>query len=537
MSYKPVILIILDGFGVRLSAQGNAILSADTPTLDMLDRRFPFTTLQASSSAVGLPFGEPGNSEVGHLTIGAGRPFFHHLPRIITAIRDGSFYKNPAFLKAKEHIAANNSNLHLLGLVSSGSVHSYAEHIYALCEFTKREGIERVFLHIITDGKDAPPQGGEEFIAELRERIAKEYPFVRIASLMGRFYAMDRDEKWDRIDTAYRLLTEGSGEIINDPSAYMRASYAAGITDEFLKSAVVLGGDGVPAPRISDNDALIMFNFREDSMREISEAFVKENFDAFSRKKLENFLLVTMTEYEKNLPLISAFPPLPATWPLGRIVAESGKTQLRIAESEKYAHVTYFFNSGNEEPFLREDRILIPSLPAEHFDDVPEMKAGEISETILKNMDAYDLIVANFANADMVGHAGNFDASVRAVEALDESLSQLMNAVLNTDGVLLVTGDHGNVELNRNTMTGEGLTEHSINPVPLYLVGNAFRLPAPRTDEEILSQKSRVDGILTDIAPTILDLLDLKKPDEMTGTSLVPLLTKQREGSRIRINH
>ncbi|MDO8600460.1 MAG: 2,3-bisphosphoglycerate-independent phosphoglycerate mutase [bacterium] len=522
--YKPIILIILDGFGTRLETQGNAIAAAETPMFDMLDRHFPFTTLQASSSAVGLPFGEPGNSEVGHLTIGAGRPFFHHLPRIITAIRDGSFYQNPAFLKAKEHVVANNSNLHLLGLVSSGSVHSYAEHIYALCEFTKREGIERVFLHIITDGKDAPPQGGEKFIAELEERIAKEYPHVRIASLVGRFYAMDRDEKWDRVRTAYELLTQGAGEAVTDVAMYLHKSYAAGVSDEFLKPAVVTGPDGAPAPRITDNDALIIFNFREDSVREISEVFAAERFEGFSRKKLENFFFVTMTEYEKELAAVSAFPPLPATWSLGKIIAESGKTQLRIAESEKYAHVTYFFNGGNEKPFVREDRILVPSLLAEHFDEVPEMRAKEISEAILKNFSAYDLIIANFANADMVGHTGNFDAAVKGVEALDRALAPIVEQVRLSDSVLIITADHGNAEQKINSVSGERITKHTINPVPFYLVGKAFERKIERTDEEIRQQKSAVGGVLSDIAPTVLDLMGIEKQPEMTGESLLPQL-------------
>lgn len=530
MVYKPVILIILDGFGISLNEKGNAILAANTPTFDMLDKKFPFTTLQASSSAVGLPFGEPGNSEVGHLTIGAGRPFFHHLPRIITAIHDGSFYQNPAFLKAKDHIIKNKSRLHILGLVSSGSVHSYAEHLYALCEFTKRERIAEVFFHIITDGKDAPPQGGAEFIAELRERLVKEYPHVRIASLIGRFYAMDRDEKWDRIEATYRLLTEGAGEAINDPIAYIHDSYGMGVSDEFLKPAVIAAQNGAPTPRISDNDALIIFNFREDSVREISEAFIKDRFEGFSRKKLENFRLVTMTEYEKNLPAEAAFPPLAANWSLGKIIAESGKTQLRIAETEKYAHVTYFFNSGNEQPFLREDRILIPSLSANHFDDAPEMKAMKISKAILKNFNAYDLIVVNFANADMVGHTGNFDAAVKGIEALDRAIAPIVGAVLapqqtgKSDAALIITADHGNAEQKINPVSGERITKHTINPVPFYLVGKPFERKIERTDEEVRAQKSVVGGVLSDIAPTALDLMGLEKQPEMTGESLLPLL-------------
>jgi 2,3-bisphosphoglycerate-independent phosphoglycerate mutase len=339
---------------------------------------------------------------------------------------------------------------------------------------------------------------------------------------------MDRDEKWDRIKKTYALLTSGEGEKIKKVSDFIKESYAKEISDEFIEPAAITDDSGAPVGIIKDNDALIIFNFREDSMREISEAFVKEKFDHFERKKLVNFFLVTMTEYEKKLPAtMIAFPPLDINFPLGRVVSEAGLRQLRIAETEKYAHVTYFFNGGKEKHFVGEDRLLIPSLPAAHFDEVPEMKSAEITAKIIENYENYDLIIANFANADMVGHTGNFSSAVKAVEALDKAIGELSSAVLEKNGAMVVTADHGNIELKMNPITGERITEHSLNPVPLFLVGNEFKLKKEKNEETILKQKSEIGGVLTDIAPTILELLGLKKPEEMTGKSLLEFLKNQ----------
>lgn len=517
-------LIILDGFGISLEKTGNPVAEAKKTFLDEIEKNFPFTTLQASGAAVGLPWGEAGNSEVGHLTIGAGRAIHHHLPRIIHSVLDGSFFKNKAFLQTAEHVRQNNSRMHIAGLVSSGSVHSYIDHLYALLEFTKKEKIESVFLHVFTDGKDAPPEEGAEFLAKLEEKIKKEWPHVHFASLVGRFYALDRDENWDRIKTAYELLTEGKGEKITSIPDYLRASYEKEKTDEFIEPAVVIDQTGKMPGLIQENDALIFSDFREDSMRELARAFAEESFVYFPRLKVKNLLVVTMTEYQKGLGALPAFPQLDINWPLGRVLSEAGLRQLRIAETQKYAHVTYFLNGGQEKPFPGEDRILIPSLPVAHFDESPEMKTREITAKILENLNNYDVIIANFANADMVGHSGNFKASVKAVEILDESVGQLMNAILDSEGAMLVTADHGNIELKQHLISGEKLTEHSINPVPFYLIGKNFQLPEATNQEKILEQKKEVQGILTDIAPTLLALLDIKKPQEMSGQNLLPVL-------------
>lgn len=524
--YKPVILLILDGLGVSLEKEGNPVFEAKKPTFDIFEKEYPFTILQASGVAVGLPWGEAGNSEVGHLTMGSGRVIYHHLPRIIYSIHDGSFFKNPAFLKAAEHVKQNNSKLHIVGLISSGSVHSYIDHFYALLDFVKKEKLEKVFVHIFSDGKDAPPKEGAKFLDTVEKRIKKDYPMAQIGSVIGRFYALDRDDKWDRIKTAYELLTEGRGQPIFSVFKHLEECYGRDLSDEFIEPAVFVDEKNTPVGLVQDNDALIFSDFREDSMRELVHAFIDEDFDKFQRKKINNLLAVTMTEYQKGLNALPAFPQLDINWPMSRVLAEAGMRQLHIAETQKYAHVTYFFNGGLEKPFPGEDRIIIPSLSAVHFDEAPEMRAKEITSKILENFDKYDLIVANFANGDMVGHSGNFKAAVKAVEILDESVSKIVERVMQGDGIMLITADHGNVELKRNILSGEKLTEHSINPVPFYVVGRGLKREKPRTSEEIISLKQEAGGILTDIAPTAIELLELEKPQEMTGKSLLETLKK-----------
>ena len=523
---QPFILAILDGFGVSVEREGNPVAEARTPVLDELWRRFPATTLQASGVAVGLPWGEPGNSEVGHLTMGAGRVVYHHLPRIIHAIADGSFFENPALKAAVAHIRGRGGRLHFAGLVSSGSVHSYLDHLEALLEFAEREGISEVLIHAFTDGKDAPIKDGAAFIAAFEKRMAQEFPAARFASVMGRFYAMDRDDQWDRVRGAYEAMTEGKGEKIDSIPAYLAACYEKGETDEFILPAVASAGAGAPA-LIQAGDALIFFNFREDSMREITRAFVEDDFDKFPREKLSDLFVATMTEYEKGLSGATAlFPTLAITHPFGAVVSDAGLRQLRIAETEKYAHVTYFFNGGDEQAFAGEDRLLVPSLAVAHFDDAPEMRAAGIAAKIIENMEQYDVVVANFANADMIGHSGNFKAAVAAVEALDEALGILVNAIISKKGAMIITADHGNVERKRDALSGERLTRHSINPVPFFIVAEQFRRATARSDDEIAKAKSEIGGILTDIAPTALALLGLEKPAEMTGQNLLPMLIK-----------
>ena len=521
----PLVLVILDGFGVSLDTLGNPVAEAKKPVWEDLERNFPFTTLQASGVAVGLPWGEAGNSEVGHLTMGAGRVLHHHLPRIIHAIRDGSFFQNPALLQAARHVRRHHSRLHIAGLVSSGSVHSYLDHLSALAEFAVREALPDVRLHVFTDGKDAPPREAASFLASLAARLRREAPAVKLATVVGRFFAMDRDEKWDRVQRTYELLTGGKGEYISSIPQYLEASYAKGISDDSIEPAIVMDD---PLPVIGENDALIFLNFREDSMRELARAFGEEKFDKFPRTRIPNLFIVSMTAYERGVPgVVPAFPAPEIAHPLGRVLSDAGLRQLRIAESEKYAHVTYFFNGGEEKPFAGEDRILIPSIATAHFDEEPEMRSREIAVKIRENIGQYDVIVANFANADMVGHSGNFTAAVRAVEALDTALKELMDAIGACHGAMLITGDHGNIELKRNMLSGEKRTEHSINPVPFLLVGERFRRAAPRTNAEIALRKKEIGGILTDVAPTLLELLDIPKPAEMTGQSLLAMLTQQ----------
>jgi len=524
--FKPLILVILDGFGMSLEREGNPVAEAKTPILDMLEREFPFTTLQASGVAVGLPWGVAGNSEVGHLTMGAGRVMYHHLPRIINAVADGSFFENAVLKAAAAHARGRGGRLHIAGLVSSGSVHSYCDHLIALLEFAKRENISEVLIHAFTDGKDAPPRQGAEFTAAFEERMAQEFPAARFASVMGRFFAMDRDEKWDRVQKAYDLMVRGVGERAASVPAYLAASYQKGETDEFIAPAGVSAGATPPA-LVRPGDALIFFNFREDSMREITRAFTEDDFEKFPRAKIPDLFVATMTDYEKNLAGASAlFPTLSTRHPFGGVVADANLRQLRIAETEKYAHVTYFFNGGEEQPFPGEDRILVPSLGVARVDDAPAMRAADITAKVVENMEQYNVIIVNFANADMIGHSGNFKSAVAAVEALDEALGTLLNAIIEKRGAMIITADHGNIELKRDAVSGEKISEHSINPVPFFVIGEWFRRASARSDADMVKVKSEVGGILTDIAPTALALLGLEKPPEMTGQNLLPIFIK-----------
>jgi 2,3-bisphosphoglycerate-independent phosphoglycerate mutase len=516
-NYRPVVLIILDGFGIDIAAVNSPWQAAKHPVFSEIEKFWPITTLQASGVAVGLPWGEEGNSEVGHLTIGSGRIIYNHLPRIITAIQDGSFFQNEAFLKAIKQVKEKNSSLHLIGLFSSGSVHAYEEHVYALLELAKRNEIKNVYLHIFTDGRDAPPREAVSFIREFQKELADKYPAARIASLMGRHFAMDRDENWDLIEKAYKLLTEGAGNVFQEPVSYLEEQYKKGINDENTEPATTKQG------LIQNGDAVIFWNFREDSARELTQAFTEKNFDKFQRKYLDDLVFVTMTEYDKKFSLPVAFPFIDIKWTLGAIISQAGLKQLRLAETEKYAHVTYFFNGGVEKPFDNEERILIPS-PDVSFEEAPEMAAEKVTETIINNLKNYDFILANFANADMVGHTGNFNACVKAIEVLDYSIGKIIPKVLEAGGIMIITADHGNIEEKLYKLTGEKRTKHSVNPVPFYLISKDLRQERPRNEEEIKSAYQKVEGTLTDIAPTILELFNLPKPVEMTGRSLLEKL-------------
>lgn len=527
--YRPVVLLVLDGFGVDIDIPESTWTVARRPFFQEMERRYPFTMLQASGAAVGLPWGEEGNSEVGHLTIGSGRVNYHHLPRIIVAIHEGNFFTNEALRAAAKKVREGETTLHFMGLFSSGSVHAYVEHLYALLEFAKREKISRVGLHLFTDGRDAPPQESAKFLRQLEERLARNFPFARVASVVGRRMAMDRDEHWDRIVQAYRLFTEGKGEPFTDATLYVEQCYRNGKSDEEIPPGFLSDKQGNALLRIANGDAAVFFNFREDSARELAHAFVDEHFEEFSRERLHDLLFVTMTEYERGLPALVAFPPLDIVWPLSRVISEAGLKQLHAAETEKYAHVTYFFNGGKEQPFPGEERVLIPSPQTAHFDEVPEMSAARVTDAVLAGLDTYDFILANFANADMVGHTGDFSATVKAIEALDFSVGKIVPEVLRRGGAIIITADHGNAEEKRYGLTGERRTKHSTNPVPCFLVARELRLQTPRTDAEVAAAYRAVRGVLTDIAPTVLRLLSLQKPLQMTGVSLFELLGGGKE--------
>ncbi len=524
MQFKPVVLVVLDGFGVNTLPGESPVQMAKKPTLDEFSKFYPITALQASGLAVGLPWGEEGNSEVGHLTIGSGRVLYHHLPRIIVSIQDGTFFENSALLDAIAQVKANKSTLHLMGLASSGSVHSYIEHMWALLDFAKRENVETVALHIFGDGRDSPAMELKTFLPQIEERLVAQYPNTKIASFMGRHFSMDREEQWQLTEAAYSCLTGKSpAESFESPRKYLEISYAAGVTDEFLKPAWRVDERGAPLLRIKDGDALISYNFREDSERQLAHAIADEEFSKFDRTRVANLFYVTMTEYEKGLNAHAAFSPMEIEWPLARVVSYAQKTQFHIAETEKYAHVTYFFNGGKEQPYAKEDRKLIPSYKVP-FDQKPEMSAPEITEALLPALDTYDFVMANFANADMVGHTGKFEATVKAIETLDACLAKIKEKVLALGGALVITADHGNAEEKRYRITGEPRTKHSSNPVPVYLIASQFRRKEPRTDAEVAERFSQIEGVLSDVAPTILDLMGLSVPAEMTGINLLPRL-------------
>jgi len=514
---KPVVLIILDGWGIGKSSKSNAIAEANIPTIDKLNNFYPNVGLQAAGISVGLPWGEPGNSEVGHITIGTGKIIYQSLPRIAMEIQNGEFYRNQAFLKAAANANKNNSSLHLMGLVGKGAVHSHTEHLYALLELARDQKVQNVFIHVFTDGRDCAPDSAVESITALQQKM-KEYGVGKIASIGGRYFGMDRNGNWDRVKKAYDAMTGIEGPKISDPIAYLQESYKKHIFDEYIEPAMITEQEA-PIGLIKDNDSVIFFNYREDRARQITEAFVLPGFMKFERPMLKDLDFVAMTQYEDGLPADIAYPPIKITNCLGSILSKNNKTQLRIAETEKFAHVTYFFNGGQEDAFPREDRIIIPSKNVASFDLAPEMSAEELTDTVIEvvEKEKYDFILMNYANADIVGHTGNESAIIKAVESIDRCLERLIPVVLLKKGCLLITSDHGNAEEVKNILTGEINTEHSINPVPVwFLTSENHREGTPGTSGE-------PQGLLSDITPTILDLMGIDIPDEMTGESLLPL--------------
>jgi 2,3-bisphosphoglycerate-independent phosphoglycerate mutase len=519
--YKPVVLVVLDGWGISNNSKGNVLKETELPTIEKLDNNYPMTTLQASGISVGLFWGESGNSEVGHMALGAGTIVYQNLPRITLSIQDRSFFANDTLSKVMEGAKAKGSALHLMGLVGQGSVHSYMEHLFAIMEMAKEKGLTDVFIHAFTDGRDSPQTSGTKTIQNLQDHI-KSLGIGKIASLCGRNWALDRNNNWDRVEKAYRLMTEGKGDQVTDPIQCLKDSYAKEITDEYIEPSVMME-NGAPVAIVKDGDAIIFFNFREDRARELTKAFTVPEFEGFKRNLLQ-VDFVTLVEYEKNLPVKIAFPPIIIEGGLGEILSKNKLKQLRIAETEKYAHVTYFFNGGKEDPWPNEDRVLVPSPAVSRFDEAPEMSASLITEKLLAVIEqgTYDFILVNYANADMVGHTGNEKACAIAVQAVDKNLSRLIPAVLKKGGCLLITADHGNVEEIKNYHTGEVNTEHSSNPVPLWFVTNDNH--RQKRSEEIVRQQSEVGGLLSDLAPTILEILDIQKPQAMNGESLLTML-------------
>jgi 2,3-bisphosphoglycerate-independent phosphoglycerate mutase len=515
----PLVLIVMDGYGINPRSDANAIALAEKPHLDLIARDWPHTQLGTSGAAVGLPEGQMGNSEVGHLNIGAGKLVLQEFTRVSAAIHNGTFFSNPALLKAIEHVKRNESQLHLCGLLGPGGVHAHQSHLEACLWLAANHDVTRVYIHAFTDGRDTSPFGAEEYMAELLARasaIGQDYP-ARVATISGRYYAMDRDNRWDRIARVYEAMTAAKGQRITDPVAAIAESYERQVTDEFILPMVVMDGER-PVALVSEGDAVIYFNFRSDRGRELTKAFVLPELPhqadgIFNRgPRLEDLVFVTMTEYEAGLPVEVAFPADNVDEPLAKILSDHGLKQFHTAETEKYAHVTFFFNGGRETPYPGEDRLLVPSPKVATYDLQPEMSALELTEEAVRRIQsrAYDVIIMNYANADMVGHTGVLAATIKAIEAVDAGVGRVVEATLSQGGAVLITADHGNAEQLIDYDTGKPLTSHTTNPVPFYFV-------VPQWPKAVL----RPNGILADVAPTMLQLLEIPQPAGMTGHTLI----------------
>ncbi|AEV67827.1 2,3-bisphosphoglycerate-independent phosphoglycerate mutase [Acetivibrio clariflavus] len=509
MKDRLVVLVILDGYGINPKTEGNAIAAANKPNMDRLMKEFPNTIVRTSGMDVGLPHGQMGNSEVGHTNIGAGRIVYQELTRITKSIEDGDFFEKKEFLDAIDNCKKNNSKLHLFGLVSDGGVHSHNTHLYALVELAKRQGLKDVYIHCFFDGRDVPPDSAKGYVEELEAKL-KEIGVGKIASVMGRYYAMDRDNRWERVQLAYDAMVLGKGLEASNAGEAVAASYAREEYDEFVKPTVIKE-NGKPVATIGENDSIIFFNFRPDRAREITRTFIEEDFSGFKREKgYFPVKFVCMTQYDKTFKNVEvAFKPESLENTFGEYISKKGYRQLRIAETEKYAHVTFFFNGGVEAVYEGEDRVLIPSPKVATYDLKPEMSAYEVTDEVVKRINSkeYDVIILNYANSDMVGHTGVFEAAKAAVEAVDECIGRVVSAVQAQNGVVLITADHGNSEQMVDYETGGPFTAHTTNPVPLIVVG--------------LGDVKLREGRLADLAPTMLDIMNLEKPKEMTGESLI----------------
>ncbi len=509
MAKKPVALIILDGFALRDETEGNAVAQANKPNFDRYWNEFPHSQLQACGEAVGLPPGQMGNSEVGHLNIGAGRIVYQSLTRVNLSIKEGEFYENQTFLDAMDHVKKKDSALHVFGLLSDGGIHSHIDHLYALLKLAAEENVEKVYIHGFLDGRDVGPQTAKEYISALQEKM-NEYGVGEIATLSGRYYSMDRDKRWDRVERSYRAMTYGEGPSYTDPIEVVDDSYKNEIYDEFVLPSVITKDDGSPVATIKDDDAIIFFNFRPDRAIQISQVFTNDDFRGFDRGegRPENLHFVCLTQFSETVDGEVAFKPTNLDNTLGEVLAQQDYKQLRIAETEKYPHVTFFFSGGRENEFPGEERILIDSPKVATYDLKPEMSAYEVTDALLDelNADKHDVIILNFANPDMVGHSGMLEPTIKAVETVDECLGKIVDLILEKDGAAIITADHGNSD-EVITKEGNPMTAHTTNPVPVIVTKKGAEL--------------REDGILADLSPTVLDLLGGKQPKEMTGKTLI----------------
>ena len=509
MSKQTTLLLILDGFGINENMEANAVAEAQKPNIDALIKKYPTVKGYASGMAVGLPDGQMGNSEVGHLNMGAGRIVYQQLTSITKAIQDGDFFKNPALVNAMNVCKTNNSALHLFGLLSDGGVHSHIEHLYGLLEMAKREGLEKVFVHAFLDGRDTPPASAVDFMTQLVDKM-NEIGVGKVASISGRYYAMDRDNRWERVEKAYNAIALGEGEKATDPVQAVKDSYAKEVNDEFVVPTVMTEG-GEVIGKITADDSVIFFNFRPDRAREMTRVFCDPEFDGFKRERI-GCSFTTFTQYDVTLPVTDVcFKPEELTNTLGEYLAKNGKSQLRIAETEKYAHVTFFFNGGVEECNEGEDRILVPSPKVATYDLQPEMSAPEVADKLEAAIRGgkYDMIICNLANPDMVGHTGNLEAAKKAIEAVDQAVGQIITAIEETNGYAFICADHGNAEQMIDYSNHEPFTAHTTNPVPFILVNYKEGVTL------------RDGGKLADIAPTLLEMMGMEKPAEMSGESLL----------------
>ena len=516
---RPFVLIVMDGWGINPRKEGNAIALARTPNIDRLAREWPHTAVKTSGAAVGLPEGQMGNSEVGHQNIGAGKRVLQDYTRVSESIRDGSFFSNPALLKAIEHVKKNSSQLHICGLLGNGGVHAHESHLEALLRLAHMHDIERVYIHSFTDGRDTSPTGGIEFMRQLQTRAGEigGAHAAKVATVSGRYYAMDRDNRWDRTGMTYFAMTRGEGQHANSAVEAIQQSYDKGITDEFIIPTVIIE-DNHPVAVVKAGDALIHYNFRPDRARQLTKAFVMKELPPqaegkFNRgPRIEDLQYVMMTEYEEGLDAEVAYRADEVEMPLARVISEAGLRQFHTAETEKYAHVTYFINGRRETPFPGEERLLVPSPKVPTYDLQPEMSAAGVTDTAVEHIRSgqYDLVIMNYANADMVGHTGVIEAAIKAVEVVDTGVGRVVEATLAMGGGLLVTADHGNAEQLIEYDTGKPFTAHTTYPVPLYLV-----VPS------LANARLRTDGILADVSPTILQILAIPQPKDMTGKSLI----------------